>query len=857
MAGPNSGGTLGIVPTQGSAAAARISRARASAGKGFRRPAHATTSAPALSLPPAPSLPVSSPAVVPASTPPVVHSSPAVPSSRAAQEFAARVIVESDLKSIYAARRIGEIREDLQDFYERVAIRDGRDIAPYEDRFREIFDKRRELCGDYLNVKRQEREIRRVELRPGEIPEEEGGVPAFARQMQREIGYHREGLRGWVGRDHGYGDEPVGTRGVDNIGSIIGGTDVEMRSIRKRDEPIIHTKPASLKYRNNVFDAKDFVIEDMRCNGLELEKFLSEARKPTQEEYATVRKISMSSHRVSNLAESAASTVNGFVGSIGRGIIHKTDHTEDKRYHKFIDKRNELIASLLWSLDPEDRTEYLRVLDRVKGAMGSSDLMNPATFAQMQNLISEEIKKEKGVNQKELDSFNEKLREINERMLADMEEIVEKEDDMFKWRVLQVFLILSPLGAFSIAGEIFNYIDPLAELFGPLLDSSLTFGESLAEIGTSDKLGFVGDIADTMGFDEMVRFVFDEVPVVSDVLNAFKEIVLDNAVSQELFDIASPLLGSPLLPIAIAAGYSFSQAGAEMDHYWGNPDDKKPGANKIIERHNKDLEKLFEEFSEDTDQSKEHRIREFCARRFQTFTRMYFDTEFIKSAVEADVEDLEIFDAKFKDSEGHKVTISDLRGKYHDKEKFKTALEEIISDERNRDAFADSIGNFMVLKAVAGDKDKYQKLKAVPAEFGRLRAEQSKKMEMQFIIKAAEELGIVPGTEYVSDPECYASEDPIIPPVYDSSFKYMIHDLDNKDHLNAKGVIRLEEMIEELRGKLQARDSDHVLSLAKSTRDTPNSSFSPESTSKLHGGERLFGAVPEFGSGSTPPSLVR
>lgn len=469
-----------------------------------------------------------------------------------------------NVAALYEKEQVKALKSRMISLCKKRAIAAPGDYSATEARLKfareKIFPERREALRHYVNVRRQEDEIRRYELKPGEID-----LLPFMAQVRRQIPVDGTGP-GWIGSRDGFGD-----RTVPMPSSAFGGTKAAISMIENQDEPIIHTSMPAKDYRNLVFDTRAKVLDDIRVNDERLRVFLDEGgRDLTSAEEAGARKRNMALHRASNLAEYFGDKVHKIASWAGKGIISESKAEDDSRYKAYDLKRKEMLANMLWQLGPtpKDHASYLKALQKINEAMANSpDLMDQATFARVQALITKEIENEEGANKKELEELNKRMQQLNNSMLSGLGEHVKKEDEMWKYRVFQAFLILTPIGAFSILGGVFSYIDPLAQLIGPIFDTG-SLAHGIGSLASSDVLGPFGEIGHALGIDKATEFLLENVPIVSDFCDVF-DFVTDNEIVQGLFSTVAPLISSPLLPLGIAGVYSLFRLGGkggEFDH---------------------------------------------------------------------------------------------------------------------------------------------------------------------------------------------------------------------------------------------------------------------------------------------------
>lgn len=437
----------------------------------------------------------------------------------------------------------------------------------------------------YENVRRQEHEIRRYELKPGQ-----DHVSELADQIKKMVPF-KQNSPWWREKFAGYGD-----RVPFFLSSVAGGSKEAVSWVQNNNRPIIHQSAPSnfdkVMYRNLVMDAKVTSLDEVRVADKRMEMFLDSGRDSMTKDDArkVMKRAGPVAHRVQNLTEAATAGLLAATNAAGKGILSHSKASEDDRYKKYLAQKNAMIAQMMWTLGSDSRygTRYLQALQKINEAMsGSGELLDEARFRQLQEAIDAEILKTEGDNKKQMEAFNESISTLNTNMLNGLQKHVDNEDDMWKYRMVQVLLILTPLGGLSLFGGFMSYIEPLANLLGPVFSSGLSFGEGVGSIVTSDVFGPLGDLCEKIHLDEGIAYLLDNVPV----LDQFGQVVdgiTDNPIAQNLMGAVSPLLSSPLIPLGIAGVYSLFRLDTEVAHYSKVSDFRK--------EQSKQLERKFEDF---------------------------------------------------------------------------------------------------------------------------------------------------------------------------------------------------------------------------------------------------------------------
>ncbi len=279
------------------------------------------------------------------------------------------------------------------------------------------------------------------------------------------------------------------------------------------------------------------------------------------------------SRTAENLGGSAARIGSKALNQIGRGIFSKGEAGKSSfvdEYRKILDER---IKNLKSSIDPK-KSKYAKVLEKMATSLKSSqDPMEIASCDSLCQLIQNEIETENKEYKDAIDKFDKEVSDLTKEMMGKVQADIDKSDEQWKYRAMSMFLIFTPLGAFSIAGQVFNYLDPLVEIFGPIFEANKSLGEGFADAITSKQFGFLGQLMDKMEIDKAVETIIDKTPILSnftEILNS----LMDSEIAQNAGGQLAPMLDSPLTLVAIAASFSISRAPAELDLMKSKRDNK-------------------------------------------------------------------------------------------------------------------------------------------------------------------------------------------------------------------------------------------------------------------------------------------
>jgi len=592
---------------------------------------------------------------------------------------------------------------------------------------------------------------------------------------------------------------------------------------------LIHTSMPSKNYRNIVFDTRVSVLDDIKINDNRLRVFLEEGRGDlTPEEKAGIKTRSRAWNRASNNFEELGETLHQITEWAGRGVLSSSKASDNKIYKDFLTRRNELISNMLWKAGPnaQDSSFYLKVLNKVNNALaGSDDMMDQATFQRMQKLITDEIKVEDTALKAELEAFNKKLNDMNDSMLAGLQNHVDEDDRLWKYRCLQIFLLLTPMGAFSIAGQVFSYIDPLMELIGPLFDAGKTLGEGLGDMASSDVLGPFGKIVQAFRIDDGIQLFFDKTPIVSDLCEIF-DFVTDNDLAQNALGAASPLQFSPIALLAPAGLYSFFRADAEITQYQkvsAYQESQQKALEGIFKEFEKGRESGFEkdgkgniviatkDFKNGKHPGLEDRVNKFSAKRMATIKEANLDAKlvsFVSDPTNSDKLD-DLFDGlkfKIKDATGNAIdqSMSEILKSGDQKKVF-----EILYDVNSGDK-KEALNRFLLFNAIqdsansTDDNLRAFRQERSAAEKKKLCDKSIKSLNDEFITRSAKKLNI-------TDAQKQREIEEINKKIEDKDT-----DPQNKKHLSKELEKSKTELCEILEKKLLALDTKYLFDLAKS-----------------------------------------
>ena len=667
------------------------------------------------------------------------------------------------------------------------------------------------------NLDRQKKEVKAARDYPGRIEDLEG----LSRQMMQMMGVEavrKSKTHRWSTHRDGYGDA-VGL----NAFSASGGFKKDLIYILSRDEPIIHASLPDIAYQRNLVNAGNYLKEleeevtADRRSLLKKGSYQSKEDKRSQDSKSEAKRLAQGAKKIARVG---FDEISRSMSEAGEALGFLTTPSEkDKRYSNFIKARNEALAAAVWDLNDKDNQSNIERLKECDQILDKCDgILDSDSFRSMQKLIDDRLVPEDQKKKKQkIKELEDRLNELNNQMLAQMDQIKEDENAMWKLRALQLVLILTPFGAFSFIG--LDYMELLGNVFGPLFDSSMSIGEGM-NYSINNELDFVGKSASAFGVDEMSQFLFDDIPITGDIFSAIN-VLTGSDLGQMGVALAGNALQTDAALFAIAAGGVIWGLTNEIDH--------RETTNKIIDGKHKELEKIFEEYRKDTIQQKSEvmdgdgekmiNATKYAHQRLQVFQDMYRETKFLNFLKELDPnkeDDKALFnifkDIRFK-VDGENKTLSDIGNK---------GLDKLFSDE-NREYLNEALKRFMAIDYLKGE-DVYKNIapelknRALEKAFGQLinkegwldeKSEQVKQdLGNQFLIEFFKKnIGII-GSEYQG---LLAKADKInnLPQKNESEKKILQRDC---------GV---------LKGLFIEMDAGHIASLTKRSDKIPNTDKNP------------------------------
>ncbi len=361
--------------------------------------------------------------------------------------------------------------------------------------------------------------------------------------------------------------------------------DATIDQIKNYDHSMVHIKVPSRNYRQNVMFAGLETQDMVDMNFARLQSLRDDGCDIADKEKESLKKRRSHNVALKEGVARAVGAVHSVIQRVGDGIWSEQQAVDSSYAREYSHKKDQLLQDLRSRIDP-NCSNYSQLLNRIISKLSSSsDALDIASFEQIkESLLKEIVEYEKGYKER-IDKFDKDIGDAHNAMLDDVQKYTDNASSMAVSRLISLGMILTPLGAFSVAGHVFNYLEPLSHIFGPIFEANKSLGEGFGDAITSKEFGFLGQLMDKMEVDKAVEIVFDKTPLFSqftEVINYFT----DSDIAQGLMAEAAPLIGSPLLLAGIAGSYSINRAPAELAHSRNKKD--------VHRKHNKVQEVLFE-----------------------------------------------------------------------------------------------------------------------------------------------------------------------------------------------------------------------------------------------------------------------
>jgi len=251
----------------------------------------------------------------------------------------------------------------------------------------------------------------------------------------------------------------------------------------------------------------------------------------------------------------AAQKAKDLFSYLGRDFYSKSDPAKSKRYKDYTQKRNKMVEDLYLKYAP-DRGSKAQIAAELRRLLDSANIdengmMDQITF----NRLSQLLAKEGAKDSKDAKAISDEMNKLNEEALNLSKEHTSSEDQKWKWRLLQVALILTPFCGISLLGPLFGAASSV------LGSGGLSGG--ITSLMTCDALGPLGDFVKLIRLDDAVSWVLTDCPIIGDVVGVADSLIV-NDIAQPILGGAFSILSTPLVPVLIGGAYALKRLPGEL-----------------------------------------------------------------------------------------------------------------------------------------------------------------------------------------------------------------------------------------------------------------------------------------------------
>ena len=240
--------------------------------------------------------------------------------------------------------------------------------------------------------------------------------------------------------------------------SITGGSEEEREWLEKNTIHRMITKPIPgrekrliqdmIKLSDSEKDYYDASIDNLIENDLVLEE--------------KSFKLNKNAILAKELTHLAGDTLNW----LGQGIFApETRPEETSTWKKHVDRRNHYLQNFYRHLNPDRdgafNIKYKELYDELEKLSVPDKLMTAEEFQKIMNLISKYAQEQETEKFRNLGELEKQLTDANQKILAKAEEIGIKEDELWKYKMLQMMIAFSPLAPLNILNHIGDILAPI------------------------------------------------------------------------------------------------------------------------------------------------------------------------------------------------------------------------------------------------------------------------------------------------------------------------------------------------------------------------------------------------------------
>ena len=174
------------------------------------------------------------------------------------------------------------------------------------------------------------------------------------------------------------------------------------------------------------------------------------------------------------LAKEIIHNVGDALNWVGQGIFAPPTRPEETRtWQKHAEYRNKLLQNYYKNLNPDRdgafRIKYRELLQQGFSNSFYNQLLNEEEFNKMVEIVKKYADEQETEKFRNLDQLEKNLTDANEKILGKAEEIALKEDEIWKYKMLQMVIAFSPLAPLNVLNHIGDIIAPIKDfldLFG-------------------------------------------------------------------------------------------------------------------------------------------------------------------------------------------------------------------------------------------------------------------------------------------------------------------------------------------------------------------------------------------------------
>lgn len=244
--------------------------------------------------------------------------------------------------------------------------------------------------------------------------------------------------------------------------------------------------------------------------------------------------------------------VHDGIEKLGRGIYSQTDPKKTSKYKNYIKERQELLSNLIKDvrgIKKEVLRDYLNTLQEQlrKGEISQ------AQFDALKNAIIAEQNQEDA----QIKLIDKTINDLGKDWYNDVEDYTNVSDDMWKFRLLQLVLMVTPFAGL-------NFLGPLHSIISSVFGSG-GLAEGFSSLLTLDELGFLGDFAELIKLDEGFELLF-KIPIVESLTEAGSYITESSIGSNLIQNALLPMVAASITQFIAVGGYSVVRIKDEVLH---------------------------------------------------------------------------------------------------------------------------------------------------------------------------------------------------------------------------------------------------------------------------------------------------